>query len=90
MIFEYIFASYSAAVSSFENLYCCACAKEDPGSCHESADTNERSKNVIIYGLEMGNEQLQNKVEEVLMKKPLIELCQRAKKDGSGTLRMVH
>ena len=53
------------------------------------ADTNERSKNVIVYGLEENDgEQLEKKVEEVLIEideKPLIEQCVRVgtKKDGS-------
>ena len=40
-------------------------------------DTNERSKNVIVYGIEENDgEQIEEKVDEVLMEideKPLIE-----------------
>ena len=56
-------------------------------------DTNERSKNVIVYGIkENDGEQIEKKVEEVLMEideKPLIEQCVRVGTTRDGSMRPV-
>ena len=57
------------------------------------ADTTERSRNVMVYGLEeKDNEQLEKRVEEVLMEideKPLMEQCVRVGVRKEGTMRPV-
>ena len=79
--------SYSSAVMKSCNT--ALAPKKIQAAVMKVADTNERSKNVIVYGLEENDgEQLEKKVEEVLIEideKPLIEQCVRVgtKKDGS-------
>jgi len=83
--------TYSAAVS--KSCTAALAPKKIQAAVMKVADTNERSKNVIVYGLEeKTNEQLQNKIEEVLVEigeKPPIEHCVRVGEKKVGTVRPV-
>jgi hypothetical protein len=83
--------TYSAAVS--KSCTAALAPKKIQAAVMKVADTNERSKNVIVYGLEeKTNEQLQNKIEEVLVEigeKPPIEHCVRVGEKKDGTVRPV-